>query len=308
MKKPLTNSLWIEKYRSENLDGYICDETLKSKLQHYIETNDIPHILLFGLPGCGKTTLAKLLVNNLNCDYLYINAADKKGIDTVRDEVIPFVSSASFKPLKVVILDEASFLMKSSAQPALLNTIEQFSANTRFILTCNYLEQIIEPLQSRCDMYHIEPPSKGVVAKHILGILQKENITFDKNDLVTIINQKYPDIRSIIKVCQSCSLTGTLVIDESLLADTHAYESIMDLLIKPKKDSWYQIRQIVEDNEIREFTPLYRYIFDNIELLKAGCEGEITIIADEYLWKSNTVADKVINFMAAIAQILQIVR
>ena len=140
MKKEHT--LWIEKFRSQTLDQYICSTELKERLQSFIDQNDIPHLILTGTAGTGKTTLAKLLVNNIKCDYLYINASDENGIETIRDKVKSFASSASFQPLKVVILDEADYLTQQ-AQAALRNIIEEYSINTRFILTCNYVERLI---------------------------------------------------------------------------------------------------------------------------------------------------------------------
>ena len=169
------NSLFVEKYRSKTLDEYVGNEQLKQIVEKYINNNDLQNLLLYGTPGTGKTTLAKLIVNNFDCDYLYINASDERGIDTIRDKVQGFASSASFKPIKIIILDEADFLT-IQAQASLRNIIETFSRTTRFILTCNYLERIIDPLQSRCQVLKITPPSKKEVAKHTANILNKEDI------------------------------------------------------------------------------------------------------------------------------------
>ena len=143
------HSLLVEKYRPQTLDTFVGNETLKGQLQKFIDQNDIVNMLFYGPAGSGKTTLAKLLVKNLDCDYLTINASDERGIETIRDKVSGFASTMSFKPLKVIILDEADFLT-IQAQASLRNVIETFSRTTRFIMTCNYVERIIDPLQSRC--------------------------------------------------------------------------------------------------------------------------------------------------------------
>ena len=143
------HSLLVEKYRSKVLDEYVGNENIKKTIQQYLNQNDIQNLIFYGPAGTGKTTLAKLIVRNLDCDYLYINASDERGIETIRDKVSGFASTASFKPLKVVILDEADFLT-IQAQASLRNVIETFSRTTRFIMTCNYVERIIDPLQSRC--------------------------------------------------------------------------------------------------------------------------------------------------------------
>ena len=155
----LDNSLLVEKYRPSKLENYVGNETIKKSISKYLEQNDIQNLIFYGPAGTGKTTLAKIIVKNLDCDHLYINASDERGIETIRDKVQGFASVASFKPLKVVILDEADFLT-IQAQASLRNIIETFSRTTRFIMTCNFVERIIDPLQSRCQVLKIIPPTK----------------------------------------------------------------------------------------------------------------------------------------------------
>ena len=143
------HTLWVEKYRPSNLDTYIGNDQLKSKVKVYLESGDLPHLLLFGKAGTGKTTLAKLLVNNIDCDYLYINASDENNVETVRSKVKNFASTMGFKDYKVIILDECDYITPN-AQAALRNLMETFSKHCRFILTCNFVERIIDPIQSRC--------------------------------------------------------------------------------------------------------------------------------------------------------------
>ena len=161
-----SHGLWVERYRPQDLSTYVGNEHLKSKVERFLDDGNVPHLLLYGRAGGGKTTLAKIIVNSIECDYLYINASDERNIDLVRDKLKTFASSIGFKPMKIVILDEADYLNVNSAQPALRNLMETFSAHCRFILTCNYVEKIIDPIQSRCQTYKIIPPSKKDVALH----------------------------------------------------------------------------------------------------------------------------------------------
>ena len=167
------HTLFVEKYRPDTLDNYIGNEHLKSKVEHYLETGDLPHLLLFGKAGTGKTTLAKILVKNIECDYLYINASDENNVDTVRNKVKQFASTVGFKDMKVIILDECDYITPN-AQAALRNLMETFSKHCRFILTCNYVERIIDPIQSRCQPYKIVPPSRKEVAQQMVNILDSE--------------------------------------------------------------------------------------------------------------------------------------
>ena len=167
------NSLLNEKYRPTELSDYVGNGSLKSTIASQLYNNDIQNYLFYGPAGTGKTTLAKLIINKLDCDHIYINASDERGIETIRDKVSSFASVASFKPLKVVILDEADFLT-IQAQASLRNIIETFSRTTRFILTCNYVERIIDPLQSRCQTIKVVPPTKKEVAVHLASICDKE--------------------------------------------------------------------------------------------------------------------------------------
>ena len=153
-----SHGLWVERYRPQDLSTYVGNEHLKTKVERFLDDGNIPHLLLYGRAGGGKTTLAKIIVNNTECDYLYINASDERNIDLVRDKLKTFASSVGFKPMKVVILVEADYLNVNSAQTALRYLMETFSAHCRFILTCNYVEKIIDPIQSRCQTYKIVPP------------------------------------------------------------------------------------------------------------------------------------------------------
>jgi DNA polymerase III delta prime subunit len=303
------NSLFVEKYRSKVLDEYIGNEQLKQIVSQYINNNDIQNLLLYGTPGTGKTTLAKLIVNNINCDFLYINASDERGIDTIRDKVQGFASSASFKPLKIIILDEADFLT-IQAQASLRNIIETYSRTTRFILTCNYLERIIDPLQSRCQVLKITPPSKKEVAQHISDILYKEYINYEVSDLVLVVNKHYPDIRKILNTCQVNNVDGKLVIDDLILTSSNYTDTILKELKSVNKNSFKNIRQILADSNLDDFEEIYRFLYDNLdEYTKDDVQQAMIIIEIEnYMYHANFRIDKEINVMALISKILQTIQ
>lgn len=304
-KQNKEHSLWVEKYRSKTLDEYVGNDDIKSKIKENIEANDIPHLIFSGTTGTGKTTLGKIVVKNLDCDYLYLNASDENGIETIREKVKGFASTATFKSLKVVLLDEADFLTQP-AQSALRNLIEEYSFYTRFILTCNYIERIIEPLRSRCDIYFVNPPSKSAVAKHVCtNILDVEDIKYDMKDVVQIINEFYPDIRSIIKTLQSNSKSKELKI--TTLDDSWC-KKLVKILESRDKKAWYTIRQLVADSEVDDFQVAYQYLFEHLDEFSHGNDAALSVILDEYSYRANVVPDKEINMMAAIAKILETIQ
>jgi DNA polymerase III delta prime subunit len=302
------NSLFVEKYRSKTLDEYVGNEQLKQIVHQYLKNNDLQNLLLYGTPGTGKTTLAKLIVNNFDCDYLYINASDERGIDTIRDKVQGFASSASFKPIKIIILDEADFLT-IQAQASLRNIIETYSRTTCFILTCNYLERIIDPLQSRCQVLKITPPSKKEVAQHISIILEQEDIEYTVADLALVVNKHYPDIRKILNTCQVNNVEGTLKIDKTVLASNSYKDGVLKELKSPSKSSFKNIRQILADSNLDDFEEIYRFLYDNLDEYGNNdlSKAMIVIEIESYMYHANFRIDKEINVMALLASILKII-
>ncbi len=228
------HSIWCEKYRPTTMDTYIGNEHLKSKVSSYLESGDLPHLLLFGKAGTGKTTLAKLLVNNIECDYLYINASDENNVETVRTKVKQFASTMGFKDMKVIILDECDYITPN-AQAALRNLMETFSKHCRFILTCNYVERIIDPIQSRCQSFQIIPPDRKQVATHLSEILTKEGVVYELDDIVTIVNSGYPDIRRVINSSQRQVVKSELVVDKSTIIQNDYKLKVLELLKQDKK-------------------------------------------------------------------------
>lgn len=301
-----THTIWNEKYRPQTLDTYVGNDTVKATFQQYIETNDVPHLLLYGDAGSGKTTLAKIVANTIAKDnYIYINASDENSVDTVRDKIKQFASSIGFGGLKLIILDECDY-MTPNAQAALRNVIETFSKTTRFILTCNYVDKIIDPIQSRCQIFNIVPPSKKEVAQHLVKILNDEGVKYEKDNLATIINQSYPDIRRVINTTQRCVIGGVLKLDETTLVEHNYLSSILDVLKsnKNKKEKFDGIRQLLADNHVRDFNQMFRYLYDNVDSFANGFVSTIILIIAEAQYKDSFVVDHEINAMAMFIQII----
>lgn len=295
------HTLFTEKYRPDTLEGYIGNDDFKSSLQQWIDTNDVPHLLLCGGAGTGKTTAAKLIVNNINCDYVYINCSDENGIDTIRDKVKSFASAASFKPQKVVIMDEADFLT-INAQAALRNVIETFSLTTRFIFTCNYVERIIDPIQSRTIVFELTPPSMHDVAFKCVEILDLEGVTYTKADIVRIVKQTYPDIRKSLNLLQSSIKNGDLQQSREVTNFNQTSDQIIALLKGQNIKNFTTIRQLVMDSNVRDYNELYRVLFERADEFTNSAIA--TLIIADYQYKSIMAPDKEITFCGCIAKLL----
>ena len=300
----IKNTLWVEKYRPSTLDSYIGNQHLRSKVKVYIESGDLPHLLLYGRAGTGKTTLAKLLVNNIDCDYLYINASDENSVDVVREKVKNFASTLGFKEMKVIILDECDYITPN-AQAALRNLMETFSKNCRFILTCNYVERIIDPIQSRCQSFQIVPPDRKEVAVHLNTILTKEGVKSDINDIVTIVNGGFPDLRRVINAAQRQVVNGELVIDEGMSIQNDYKNQVLEILkTQDKKNSFKNIRQLLADSKVTDFSDLFRLLFDTVDDWGRGHVAECILLLAQYQQSDAVVVDKEINIMAMFTEII----
>lgn len=298
--------LWTEKYRPNVLDEFVGNDQIKEKIAGYLQSGDIPHLLFFGGAGTGKTSISKLITKTVDCDLLYINASDENSVDTVRNKIKTFASTIGFKDLKVIILDESDFITPNG-QGALRNIMETFSRSTRFILTCNYIEKIIEPIQSRCQTFNIIPPSKKDIAIHVSKILEKENIEFDLKDLATVINVSYPDIRKVINTCQQNSFDGKLVLDKQSMIESNYMLKALEILKSgiESKQKIKDIRQLLADSQVKRFEDLYKFLFDSVDDFAKNRVADAILIIAEAQYQEVSVVDKEIAATAMLVKLIQ---
>jgi len=309
-----TNTLWVEKYRPDVLDNYIGNEHLKKQIDKNIEENDLPHYLFHGQAGTGKTTLAKILVKNIDCDYLYINASDENSVDNIRTTIKNFAMtySSAISNIKIVILDECDYL-SASAQAALRNLMESYSTHCKFILTCNYKEKVIDPLQSRCQEYELTPPNRSEVGKHCVKVLEAENVEYEVETIATIIDACYPDIRRVINYLQRQSIGGKLNSNVNELQDSDYKLKLIELLgdnSHNKKDAFVAIRKLLMKNKVRDFTPLFSLLYDRLDKLtnENGKKAELILLIARYQNMDGMAVDKEINIMAMFVEMLGVLK
>lgn len=306
---PITNnhSLWVEKYRPTTLSDFVGNDALKEFVKRMIEKKDVPQLLLHGPSGTGKTTVAKMLVRNIPCDHLYVNASSDNGIDTVREKLKNFASNQGFRPLKIVILDECDFLTVA-AQAGLRNMTESYSAHTRFIFTCNYPEKIIPAIFSRCQTFEVKPLSKKEIAVKLVSILKSENVSFTQDDVVFIVNKYYPDIRKIINFSQQSNCDGVIKIHKENVLETDNLNQIIELLKTTSNTNatFNQIREIIADFDPNALETVYIHLFDKTSEYAKGKEALIIAEIAESMYQSGLVIVKGrdIVFLSCIYKIL----
>jgi replication factor C small subunit len=292
------NNLYVERYRPKTLADIVLTNEERLYFESLKSKEEIPNLLFAGNPGTGKTTLSKIIANDiLDCQYLYINASDENGIDTIRSKVIGFASTKSLDgKLKLVLFDECDALTLDS-QKALRNVIEEYSENTRFIFTCNYLFKIIPALQSRCQIFNLTPPLDGVLNR-VVSILKNEGITVpdtEKQRLVELVRSGYPDLRRIINDIQKFSFTGTLVIK-----DNQAKGIANKVVEKIKgKASPQELRKYVIERE-QEFSGDYLQLLKEMfeVLFEADTNANSLLVVSEGMYKDAIVIDKEINWFS----------
>ena len=306
----MDNTLWVEKFRPKQIEDCILPNEIKTMFQSIVDSGEIPNLLLTGSPGIGKTTVAKALCNQLDCDWLMINGSDEgRMIDTLRTTVVNYASTVSLSGgKKVIIIDEADYMNKDSVQPALRGVIEEFSKNCRFIFTCNFKNRIIPALHSRCSVvdFVISKDSKPTLAMEMLEnvkwILNEEKVKFDEKILADLILKYFPDFRRVINELQKYSLNG--VIDDGILKQS-SDENFNELFVALKGKDFSGMRKWVAQNIDNDHVRLYRQIYDtlNKRFEKQSIPQAVLTIAD-YSYKSAFVADQEVNMVACLTEMM----
>jgi len=308
-----TDFLWVEEYRPKTIDDCILPQSLKTLFQSFIKKGEISNMLFSGTPGVGKTTVAKALCEQMNCDWIMINGSEEGGIDVLRNKIKNFASTVSLSGgKKVVILDEADYLNPQSTQPALRGFVEEFHKNCRFILTCNFKNRIIEPLHSRFSNieFKINNKEKPQLASQLMDravfILKSKNIEYENEALVGLITRHFPDFRKLINELQRYSVSGA--IDAGILVNI-SDENLKSLTAHLKAKEFGDMRKWVVNNLDNDPVKIFRKIYDslNTTLQPETIPHAILIIAD-YQYKSAFVADQEINLVACLTELMSQVK
>ena len=302
--------LWVEKYRPKTIKDTVLSPELKTLFQTFVDNNNVPNLLLTGSQGIGKTTVAKAMLEELGADYIVINGSDEgRLIDTLRTKIKNFASSVSLAGgRKYVILDEADYCNAETVQPALRNFMEEFSKNCGFIMTCNFVNKIIQPLHSRCSVveFKIANKDKPSMAKElyvkILDILKQENISFDEKVIQQVLGKHFPDNRRILNELQRYSATGH--IDSGILANL-SETSIKELMQLLKDKEFTSVRKWVGKNIDGDVAPMFRKIYDTVtQYVKPASVPQVVVTLADYQYKSAFVADQEVNFMAFLTELM----
>lgn len=305
----LQEFLWVEKYRPKVVQDTILPDDLKQTFQTFVDNKEIPNLILSGGPGVGKTTIARAMLEEIDCSYIVINGSMNGNIDTLRNEIKNFASTVSFKGgRKYVILDEADYLNPQSTQPALRNFMEEFSANCGFILTCNFVNRIITPLHSRCSVVQFKiskndkPKLASAFFKRVMGILKTENVDADSKVVAEFVTKHFPDWRRVLNELQRYSATGK--IDVGILSRIGDV-SIKSLIDSLKGKDFSTMRKWVAENLDSDPTAIFRSLFDNmIEFVQPQSVPELVVLLGEYQYKSAFVADQEINLVAFLTEVM----
>ena len=301
--------LWVEKYRPHTIADCILPEEYKSTFQSYVDRKEIPHLLLCGGAGVGKTTVAKAMCDEIGCEYLFINGSDESGIDTFRFKIKNFASSISLDGgKKVIIIDEADYLNPNSTQPAMRAAMEEFAHNCTFIMTCNFKNRIIEPLHSRCAVIEFKlrkedkPKMAMAFMKRASEILNTENVPFDKAVLAEVVKKHFPDYRRVLNELQRYSISGK--IDTGILSSV-ADVSINELVSSLKTQNFSAMRKWVADFGGDDPARTYRKIYDSLyDIMDKSTIPNAVVILARYQYQAAFVADQELNLTACLTEMM----
>ena len=303
----MDNFLWVEKYRPQKIEDCILPEHLKKTFSNIVSSGVLPNMMFTGTAGLGKTTAARAICSELDLDAMVINGSEEGNIDTLRGKIKRYASSVSVfgKGIKVVILDEADYLNPQSTQPALRGFIEEFSDNSRFILTCNFKNRIIEPIHSRCGVYEFNTTKKDMAAlcgqflSRAKYIMKQENQECNDKALVDMILRYAPDWRRVLNELQRGAISGTSTQDP---IDTINYHTLFDAL---KKKEFKKMRNWVANNSDVDTSVIIRTVYDNMfEKIEATSIPQLVIILADYQYKNAFVADREVNMVACLTEIM----
>ena len=305
----LEDFLWVEKYRPKTIADTILPDNLKSTFQEFVNQKNIPNLILSGPAGCGKTTVARAMLEELECDYIIINGSMNGNIDTLRNEIKNFASAVSLAGgRKYVILDEADYLNGNSTQPALRNFMEEFSKNCGFILTCNYKNRIIEPLHSRCSVIDFKitkkelPPLAQQFMRRVCNILTTEGIEFDKAVVAEVLKKHFPDWRRVLNELQRYSATGK--IDSGILVNLQEV-TLKTLMTFLKERDYTNMRKWVAENIDNDANAMYRMIFDQAnQYITKDTIPAVVLIVGKYQYQHAFAADQEINLVCCLTEIM----
>lgn len=301
-----SHGIWAEKYRPKKFEDFIGSQTVKETLKLWLNQKSIPHIFLFGSPGGGKTSLAKILIKNIPCDSLIINASDENGVDSIRTKVQDFSMTMGMNSLKILFLDEADRLTPD-AQQILRNLMETYSDSTRFILTANYHQRIIDAIKSRCQGFEIKPPSKSEVMAHLIKILNAENIKYKPEDVAFIISSYFPDLRKIINFSQQSAINGELKLAKANSIDHDYKTKLIELLKTHKKNGIFdEIRQLVADASFSNYEEVYKYLFEHVNDYASNKQAEVILNLADAVYQSALVFEREITFVATMHKLLTV--
>jgi DNA polymerase III delta prime subunit len=305
----MNEALWVEKYRPHTIADCILPDEYKTTFQSYVDRKEIPHLLLCGTPGTGKTTVARALCDEIGCDYLMINGSDESGIDTFRVKIKNYASAMSLGGgKKVIIIDEADYLNPNSTQPAMRAAMEEFAHNCTFIMTCNFKNRIIEPLHSRCAVIEFKlrkedkPKMAMAFMKRAAEILGNEKVPYDKAVLVEVVKKHFPDYRRVLNELQRYSVSGK--IDSGILSSI-ADVSLKDLVTSLKDQNFSAMRKWVADFGSDDPAKIYRKIYDSLyDVMDKSTIPNAVLILAKYQYQSAFVADQELNLVACLTEIM----